>query len=240
MFERDTDDPERAKKLVGGLEDVPVGLIRRLERVGKASVADESENPIGGGLGDGGCAICWERLLFETDENEDSGKEKGEGMADQPSNAEDMDTSSVQTEFDSLSSSSQVDEPQSSTDTGRQYQRIVSLPCAHVFHAQCLVPWFSKPKQTTCPICRFNIDPENLTYTSRAQRRNATRAQTRTQEQQREGDNGNATGPRQDAGEGDDVDADAGADGVGIDIPLMFGGAPPSTHLLHNLLTIRY
>jgi hypothetical protein len=38
------------------------------------------------------------------------------------------------------------------------------LPCSHVFHSGCLVPWFSRPKQTTCPTCRFNVDPDSLTY----------------------------------------------------------------------------
>ncbi|KAL5512762.1 hypothetical protein ACEPAG_3028 [Sanghuangporus baumii] len=42
--------------------------------------------------------------------------------------------------------------------------KVVSLPCAHVFHSSCLLPWFSRPGQTTCPVCRFNIDPENLSY----------------------------------------------------------------------------
>jgi len=41
--------------------------------------------------------------------------------------------------------------------------KVVSMPCAHIFHSACLIPWFSKPRQTTCPTCRFDIDPWNLT-----------------------------------------------------------------------------
>jgi hypothetical protein len=41
--------------------------------------------------------------------------------------------------------------------------RVVTLPCSHLFHAACLVTWFSRPKQTTCPSCRFNIYLETLT-----------------------------------------------------------------------------
>jgi hypothetical protein len=42
---------------------------------------------------------------------------------------------------------------------------IVALPCAHVYHAKCLCPWFSC--NTICPTCRFDVDPESLTWTPR-------------------------------------------------------------------------
>ncbi|KAF8591428.1 hypothetical protein K439DRAFT_894675 [Ramaria rubella] len=42
---------------------------------------------------------------------------------------------------------------------------IVCLPCAHVFHSTCLLPWFSR--KTSCPTCRFNIDPDSLTQKRR-------------------------------------------------------------------------
>ncbi|KZS98966.1 hypothetical protein SISNIDRAFT_447803 [Sistotremastrum niveocremeum HHB9708] len=37
-----------------------------------------------------------------------------------------------------------------------------ALPCAHLFHTGCLKPWFSM--KTTCPTCRFDIDPNSLTF----------------------------------------------------------------------------
>jgi Ring finger domain len=124
MFGREPDereDPERAKKLVAGLEEVPVGLVKRMIRVGGApgghvddAQTQSSEIP--------GCAVCWDSLLNEDDE---------------------------------------------STDPPQEQPKIVCLPCSHVFHSSCLIPWFSKPRHTTCPTCRFNIDPENLTYTPR-------------------------------------------------------------------------
>ncbi|KAF8517824.1 hypothetical protein JB92DRAFT_2904710 [Gautieria morchelliformis] len=42
---------------------------------------------------------------------------------------------------------------------------IVCLPCAHVFHSPCLIRWFSL--KTSCPTCRFNIDPNCLTSRAR-------------------------------------------------------------------------
>ena len=38
---------------------------------------------------------------------------------------------------------------------------VLGLPCGHLFHAGCLAPWFGS--HTTCPTCRFDIDPESLT-----------------------------------------------------------------------------
>lgn len=35
---------------------------------------------------------------------------------------------------------------------------VVALPCAHVFHHSCLFPWFQN--RSTCPSCRFDLDPE--------------------------------------------------------------------------------
>ncbi|KAJ6600817.1 hypothetical protein B0H10DRAFT_695153 [Mycena sp. CBHHK59/15] len=60
-------------------------------------------------------------------------------------------------EFASEASTS--DAPATASET-----RIIALPCAHVFHAACLIPWFSRPGQTTCPTCRFDVDPTGLIW----------------------------------------------------------------------------
>jgi hypothetical protein len=36
--------------------------------------------------------------------------------------------------------------------------KVVALPCTHVFHHNCLLPWFQN--RSTCPSCRFDLDPE--------------------------------------------------------------------------------
>ncbi|KAF8168992.1 hypothetical protein K438DRAFT_1855965, partial [Mycena galopus ATCC 62051] len=41
---------------------------------------------------------------------------------------------------------------------------IISLPCAHLFHASCLAPWFAQHGQTTCPTCRFDVDPQGAVW----------------------------------------------------------------------------
>ncbi|KAG6849049.1 hypothetical protein H0H93_011774 [Arthromyces matolae] len=140
LSESEKDDPVRAKKLVDALEEVPVGLLRRLEALsGKIIGEDGGSGNEGDGMGAGdcSCAICWDRLL------------DGEGGFTVQG---DQDNADVEAETSRMVSSSDPSQP-----------KIVTLPCAHVFHAACLVPWFSRPRQTTCPTCRFNIDPERLT-----------------------------------------------------------------------------
>jgi hypothetical protein len=43
-------------------------------------------------------------------------------------------------------------------------QDVLALPCMHLFHQQCLSPWLAI--KTTCPTCRFDIDPRSLTHKS--------------------------------------------------------------------------
>ncbi|KAK0206481.1 hypothetical protein DFS33DRAFT_592234 [Desarmillaria ectypa] len=169
--EYEQEDPERAKRLVNGLEEVPIGLIRRLERVG--AVGSKDSDAVSGSGGDSDCAICWDRLL-DGDGNQ-FGKEEESSKEDAPSSSDAAQslpeaspaTSSSTTEetlkHDSLSESKTF----ASSSPQPSHPKIVALPCAHVFHASCLIPWFSRPRQTTCPTCRFNVDPENLTYVRR-------------------------------------------------------------------------
>ncbi|KAG5638743.1 hypothetical protein H0H81_010553 [Sphagnurus paluster] len=148
--EREVEDPERAKRLVDALEEVPVGLVRRLEALGAVAERDGVKDE--GGLGEVGCAICWDKLL------------DGEGGfgADQEHKHDHPDGTHADAETTTADVKDKAEHP-----------KIVSLPCAHVFHAACLIPWFSRPRQTTCPTCRFNIDPENLSATPRTPSRPA-------------------------------------------------------------------
>ncbi|KAH7919003.1 hypothetical protein BV22DRAFT_1041295 [Leucogyrophana mollusca] len=165
------EDPERAKRLVDGLEVVPIGLVKRLERVGGApgghvddasGTSDLSSTP--------GCAICWDTLL----DAENDGFKPKESPEDRPSSNGDTssNTNPISDPAEAEASSSEHAPPSlspdpSSTSSVPEEPKIISLPCAHVFHASCLLPWFSRARNVTCPTCRFNIDPENLTYTPR-------------------------------------------------------------------------
>jgi hypothetical protein len=37
---------------------------------------------------------------------------------------------------------------------------VVAFPCLHLFHSKCLYPWLVR--KTTCPLCRFDVDPNSL------------------------------------------------------------------------------
>lgn len=143
MFEppEEKEDPQRAMKLVEGLERVPVGLVERMARIGGVPGAHEDSTGTDGE--EPGCAICWDSLLPEERSGDATLKFDTPVKFEHPTEAPDS-------------------EP---APGGHTSNTIISLPCSHVFHASCLIPWFSKPRHTTCPTCRFDVDPSNLTYT---------------------------------------------------------------------------
>ena len=149
QFDEPREDPERAKKLLAGLDVVPIGLVKRLERVGGAPGGHVDGSPSGAENAPPGCAICWDSLLDAEGAGFGEKKKEGDGdvMAAEPTAPSDEQQATSTT-----------------TNSTSEDPRIIALPCAHVFHESCLLPWFTRARQATCPTCRFNIDPENLTY----------------------------------------------------------------------------
>jgi hypothetical protein len=41
-----------------------------------------------------------------------------------------------------------------------EHEDVVKLPCAHIYHSSCLLPWLESKR--TCPICRFEVRHEVL------------------------------------------------------------------------------
>ena len=155
--ELNREDPVRSRKLVKGLEAVNEGLVKRMRKI--------SEGNADGTI----CAICWDALLEEDAEitpDTGSGEHRWNTASDSGRSTDQV--------TDAANTAEPEPEPEESLP------KVIALPCSHVFHSACLVPWFSRPKQTTCPTCRFNVDPENLTY--EPPRR--TQSETRQQQQQ--------------------------------------------------------
>ncbi|KAL1950513.1 hypothetical protein VTO73DRAFT_5637 [Trametes versicolor] len=166
------DDPERAQRLVDGVEEVPIGLVKRMERVGGPGSA-QGEAPT--------CAVCWESLLDPEGGGFEGNAELARAEADQAAREDaasqqgeretsinlDTPTSASQGASSSSTSEASASTTPSTAPGEEKYPKIVVLPCSHVFHASCLLPWFSKPGRTTCPSCRFDIDPDSLTYKPR-------------------------------------------------------------------------
>ncbi|KAF4571170.1 hypothetical protein EYR36_008498 [Pleurotus pulmonarius] len=163
------EDRRRGRMVVRGLEEVPEGLAQRMDAL--KTQGDES--------GMGGCAICWDSLL------EDAGfGGEADPQATPPSDATQTTTASQEgaTADPPSGNTNQAEVPQPPagslpaaglptppTTTAPEAEeeplpKIVVLPCSHAFHASCLVPWFSKPMRTSCPTCRFNIDPEGMIW----------------------------------------------------------------------------
>jgi hypothetical protein len=137
--ELNREDPARAKRLVKGLEVVNTGLVKRMGKIGEGAI----------------CAICWDALLGGDAENTPDSA-TWESLGDATSNP----GQPTHPEAEANDSA----EPEPEPEPEEPLPKIIALPCSHVFHSACLVPWFSRPKQTTCPTCRFNVDPDNLTY----------------------------------------------------------------------------
>ena len=134
------EDPARARRLVKGLEAVNEGLVKRMRKI--------SEGNTDGAI----CAICWDALLEEDAPDTGTGRHLWDATSDRGQ--------SSSQEIDATNPAESEPEP----EPEEPLPKIITLPCSHVFHSACLVPWFSRPKQTTCPTCRFNVDPDNLTY----------------------------------------------------------------------------
>ncbi|KAG9122516.1 hypothetical protein FRC07_001065 [Ceratobasidium sp. 392] len=141
-------DPKRAERLANGLKVVENGLLKRWKTV----------------CGDEGavCAVCYGELL------EEPGIEK-EKEQDKPKDEEGLSELKEQTDDDAheqalrdMLKRRELMEKLEKEDKERKLETaVLAFPCGHVFHRTCLLPWLSR--HTTCPTCRFDIDPKSDT-----------------------------------------------------------------------------
>ncbi|KAK4683851.1 hypothetical protein P7C73_g6366, partial [Tremellales sp. Uapishka_1] len=139
--------PEKGRELLRALPDVGKDILRRIDRVSAAEQVDEGDAEERKGWR---CGICLEGVPEESVPEERvqegvapyKGEERErvqEGVA--PYEGEDK----------------EVEQDVEMTDAKKSETGVKNLPCNHLFHADCLEPWFAT--RHTCPTCRLNLDP---------------------------------------------------------------------------------
>lgn len=149
----------------------------RAEREGTPIPEEKQE---GNTIGEGKllCPVCYEPLLPDQEEAKDDTKEEEEEKMEEidESALSELPTPIAESP-NPIPSASPINDstkasPPPTTEAPKRKRRtypyqqpgaLIALPCTHIFHAtSCLRPWFETGK-TTCPTCRFDIDPQSET-----------------------------------------------------------------------------
>ncbi|WVQ97263.1 hypothetical protein IAU59_004374 [Kwoniella sp. CBS 9459] len=124
-------NPEKAAELLRSLPTVTRVSLARVDRIVAAQEKDSPPDEKGWK-----CGICLEGVNAEDVKGKGKAKEGGnEGASGDAEKIE-------------------VDEKQADQQSGTG---VKALPCNHLFHADCLEPWFLT--KHTCPSCRLDLDP---------------------------------------------------------------------------------
>ncbi|ODO12015.1 hypothetical protein I350_00799 [Cryptococcus amylolentus CBS 6273] len=135
-------NPEKAAELLRSLPTVGKRLLKRVDNVVAAQDVDSYEDEEERGWK---CGICLEGMSARQEEEvkEDKkvdetikGEEKGEDTTDKKEETE---------------------EKKDNQEELKKTTGVKALPCNHLFHGDCLEPWFAT--HHTCPTCRLDLDP---------------------------------------------------------------------------------
>ncbi|CAE6415313.1 unnamed protein product [Rhizoctonia solani] len=144
-------DPKRAERLANGLKIVEDGLLKRWKAV----------------CGDQGavCAVCYGELLEEPGIEREKEKDQANDESDEktPEAREpNQDTDEHQRDLlEAVKRREEMEKLEEQEKALKLETAVLAFPCGHVFHRTCLLPWLSR--HTTCPTCRFDVDPKSDT-----------------------------------------------------------------------------
>lgn len=64
-------------------------------------------------------------------------------------------------------------------DEFQENEELIKLPCCHLFHNECIMPWLKE--RNSCPTCRFELKTDDNDYEERKkEKKNQTQENTRT------------------------------------------------------------
>ncbi|WWC58578.1 uncharacterized protein I303_101121 [Kwoniella dejecticola CBS 10117] len=141
-------NPAKATELLRSLPTVGRRLLMRVDRIVAAQENDQDVLPDEKGWK---CGICLEGLDVEAEHQkmkEDKGKEKDKEAETERASSDNVDIPMDDKEKEQR----EKEDKEKKSSTG-----VKALPCNHLFHEDCLHPWFTT--KHTCPSCRLDLDP---------------------------------------------------------------------------------
>ncbi|KAG8738386.1 hypothetical protein FRC10_006932 [Ceratobasidium sp. 414] len=141
-------DPKRAERLANGLKVAENGLLKRWKSV----------------CGDEGavCAVCYGELLEEPGIEKEKENEQDKSKDEEGELKESTNEDAHEQALREMRKRRELMEKLENEEKERKLETaVLAFPCGHVFHRTCLLPWLSR--HTTCPTCRFDIDPKSDT-----------------------------------------------------------------------------
>lgn len=113
--------------------------IKRLERFSRKDIAKVRQ------ARNRECSTCMDS--FEDDE---------EGQSNEP--APSMDSNRLSSTYKDANEEIDDDDPPDLLPTEEQQDELMMMPCKHLFHLDCLLPWLKT--NGTCPVCRVSLDTD--------------------------------------------------------------------------------